>query len=66
MKMIKCDRCGKNEENPGSVFSAGIAPVWLGSITQYRLGEQALIHPIDLCIKCQGKFDNLTREFMEE
>lgn len=66
MKMIKCDRCGKKEEHPGSVFSAGTAPVWFGKVTQYRMGEDIGIYPIDLCRKCQGEFDSLTSEFMEE
>lgn len=64
MKMIKCDRCGKKEECPGSVFNAGIDPVYFGSVTQYRLGEAAQIHKIDLCRKCQGELDNKVREFM--
>lgn len=66
MKMIKCDRCGKKEEIMGSLFSAGIEPVYFGRVTQYRLGEIPDIHGIDLCTKCQDEYDVLTREFMEK
>lgn len=63
-KMVRCDRCRKADDWNSSMFCAGMESVYFGHVTQYRLGEMADIHNVDLCAECQAKLDKKVRKFM--